>query len=108
MSAASTIRTITLTDRPPVRIGTAHWPIIASASGDDGPTDHNKHEQSIAHGECRRWILHVRQHADGRTLVYAVIFRRLTDHGTASDAQDDQQMSVVRDLVHSVATGGAR
>lgn len=58
--------TITLTGRPPVRIDEADWPVIASAtySAHDGPI------------ECRanrRWsgAIRVRQHADGRAIVYA-------------------------------------
>lgn len=56
-------RTITLTDRPPVTIIEDDWPTIASASEHDGQI------------ECqanRRWGLHVRQHEDGRSIVYAV------------------------------------
>lgn len=46
-------RTITLTDRAPVRIVEAEWPEIASAREDS-------------------WSLRVRQHDDGRILVYGV------------------------------------
>jgi hypothetical protein len=54
-------RTITLTDHAPVRVREDHWPIIASARSHDGQV------------ECqanRRWYLTVRQHEDGRTIVY--------------------------------------
>lgn len=74
MTAKSQTRTITLTDRPPVRVSEATWPIIASARRGDGAV------------ECQdnhRWHLTVRQHAavpvdgdtyepheDGRIIVY--------------------------------------
>ncbi len=58
-----TYRTITLTGRAPVRIAEDQWPIIASAKRFDGQV------------ECqanRTWHLTVRQHADGRAIVYGV------------------------------------
>jgi hypothetical protein len=54
-------RTITLTDRAPVRIREDLWPIIASARRGDGVVDYQ---------DNHRWYLTVRQHADGRMLVY--------------------------------------
>jgi hypothetical protein len=57
--------TIPLTLRRPVRIRTAHWPVIASATYDD-------HDGIIRARANRIWTvtLHVRQHADGRAVVY--------------------------------------
>lgn len=58
-----TYRTITLTGRAPVRIAEDQWPIIASAKRFDGQV------------ECQAnhtWRLTVRQHTDGRTIVYGV------------------------------------
>lgn len=57
------IRTITLTDRPPVTIREAEWPVIATA--------HDTHScgQYSQNGEFTR-SLRVRRHSDGRTLVY--------------------------------------
>ena len=63
-------RTITLTDRPPVRITDDEWPQIASASWHDGAA------------RCQadnRLTIKVRQHADGRTLVYGVCDSALPD-----------------------------
>lgn len=66
-------RTITLTDRPPVRIREAEWPIIASARGDSYRGDPSRHSQALRQGECDEYWLRVRQHADGRTIVYGVL-----------------------------------
>jgi hypothetical protein len=60
-SSKPKLRTITLTGRPPVRVSEDAWPIIASARRHDGKV------------ECQAnhlWHLTVRQHADGRTVVY--------------------------------------
>lgn len=63
-------RTITLTDRNPVRISEDEWPQIAS--GDERPG-------SFVNGtprrdsETDRYTIRVRQHADGRVLVYGVV-----------------------------------
>jgi hypothetical protein len=57
----TTHRTITLTDRPPVRIDDDAWPCIAKAGWYEGEI------------ECqanRSGWLRVRRHADGRTIVY--------------------------------------
>lgn len=65
MTTATTtpkMRTITLTDRAPVRIVEDQWPEIASACDWD-----NAHECQAN----RRWQLRVRQNKqDGRTIVY--------------------------------------
>ncbi len=55
-----TTRTVTLTHRRPVQIDTADWPCIAHGRGDSFiDNDYELH-------------LIVRQHADGRVLVYAI------------------------------------
>jgi len=54
-------RTITLTDAAPVRIRDADWPVIAQSTW------------YVERHECdatRVWWLKVRQHADGRVIVY--------------------------------------
>ena len=57
----SITRTITLTDRPPVKISEDAWPVIAEGRWWEGQYDFQAHRDG--------W-LKVRQHADGRTLVY--------------------------------------
>jgi hypothetical protein len=54
-------RTITLTGRPPVTIKDSEWRVIAVASHHDG---------QVASQANRTWWIRVRQHDDGRTLVY--------------------------------------
>ena len=60
-------RTITLTNQAPVKITDDHWPLIAGGSWKDWDNQY----------ECqanRTWKIdiHVRQHADGRAIVYGV------------------------------------
>lgn len=59
-------RTITLTDRPPVTIDDDVWGLIASASDKeyDGQVECQANRTS-------KWFVGLRQHDDGRTLVYA-------------------------------------
>lgn len=74
LAAAVKIRTITMTGRSPVRIVEDQWPTIAEASDDSyGGGDYGRHRQAVAQGECDEYVLKVRQHADGRTLVYAIL-----------------------------------
>jgi hypothetical protein len=62
MSTEEDTLTITLTDRPPLRVVKPQWPVIASADAHDG-----REYESQAN---RRWTLRVRQNADGRAVVY--------------------------------------
>jgi hypothetical protein len=69
-------RTITLTDRPPVKIREDEWPEIASAKDWD-----NTHESQAN----RRWNLRVRQNQkDGRTIVYGTYSTQWQDERGAA------------------------
>jgi hypothetical protein len=59
--------TITLTGRPPVKIQKDDWPVIASAEEReyDGQYDFQANRTAS-------WKLIVRQHADGRVIVYGI------------------------------------
>ncbi len=63
-------RVITMTGRPPVQIDETEWPIIAKASGHDGEVEAQAN---------RKGLVRVRQHADGRTIVYGVATSQFRD-----------------------------
>ncbi len=60
------MRTITLTDRPPVTIIDDKWPRLATASYYDHDGEHECQANSHWNGHVS-----VRRHADGRSIVYA-------------------------------------
>jgi len=66
IAAEPKTRTITLTDRPPVRIREDNWPMVAN-----GYSDHyaGVEEQGEPLSVWQVWLT-VRQHADGRMLCY--------------------------------------
>jgi len=63
-------RTITLYDRPPVTIREADWPVLASAEWHWHEGEHESQAFRTA-----KAILIVRQHDDGRYLVYGIAER---------------------------------
>lgn len=65
--------TITLTNRPPVKITEEQWPLLAAGSW----SDHDGQVECQANRRWKAWIK-VRQHEDGRTIVYG-----LYDYDTA-------------------------
>ena len=67
-TTTSKTRTITLTDRPPVKIKEDEWPVIATGSADD---DDSSQPGNPPNREWTRTI-RVRQHTDGRAIVYGV------------------------------------
>ena len=72
--------TITLTGRAPVKITKEDWPVIAS--GEDKWYD-GQHECQA--NRTKSWKLIVRQHADGRTLVYGIYASSSQWQGEASE-----------------------
>lgn len=61
-------RTITMSDRAPLRIREEDWPILAKARG-QSKESHNG--TPVPEHEVDHYYLTVRQHQDGRTIVYA-------------------------------------
>jgi hypothetical protein len=59
--------TITLTGRAPVTIETKLWPVIASAANHESAARGKDPEEA----DWKQWLT-VRQHADGRAIVYGV------------------------------------
>lgn len=89
-------RTITLTNRPPVRIRDADWPEVARAGwAGDSRTPRNL-----------RASLRVRAHADGRHLVFGVSdSNRGVDGGELLDARGEQDEAtwIVAVLIPAIA-----
>lgn len=87
-----TTRTITLTDRAPVEIVDSDWPIIAQARHHDGV---------IEVQATRKWWMKVRQHADGRVIVYGA-------HLTQWQGEVDRRDGEVLDEIRMPATATSR
>ena len=94
--------TITLSRRHPVTITKGDWPVIASAFDRD-------HDGTIEEQANRReaWRLTVRQHTDGRAIVYGVYSFSSTFSGEADrDLRDGVLVGLDGDLpsaIHDVA-----
>jgi hypothetical protein len=60
-----------MTGRRPVQVSEDLWPVLASASGDNcSIIDPALHDQAIVQGQADTFWLFVRQHDDGRAIVY--------------------------------------
>jgi len=92
-------RTITLTDRAPIRIVEDDWPVLASAKWWEG-----EHEFQ----SDRTALLRVRKHADGRHIVYGVTdwagdFGRRA--GVVLDAGDPGLCQAIREVARTIGHG---
>jgi hypothetical protein len=74
-------RTITLTDRPPVKIVEDDWPVVAIGSVRPGSFVNGTPRPNY---ETDGYSLRVRQHDDGRTIVYGVVDAATVWTGTES------------------------
>ena len=106
MSADAKTRTITLTGRRPVRITDSDWPTLASATGDSyGSRDYSRYQQALAQGECDTYSIRVRQHGDGRAIVYAIL-----DGATAwtctADHRGGEMLQPSADIAEAIARVG--
>lgn len=110
MTTTTTTRIITLTDRPPVRIREGEWPIIASADADSGEGyyhDQARHEQARNRGELTRYVVAVRQHQDGRAIVYAVVRASIYDDPDV-DRREGEFLPAGADLAAAIRRVGER
>lgn len=80
--------TITLTGRAPVKVRKAEWPIVATAYDRDNPGNE----------PTRTSRLTIRQHADGRAIVYAVF---TTDLEHVEDRRRGQLLDAGEDIGHA-------
>lgn len=74
-------RTITLTGRPPVAIDEDDWPVIAGSGWDDCDSEYEFQANRRADVTLR-----VRQHEDGRTIVYGT-YRYRTNFQNEDDVR---------------------
>jgi len=81
MTKENTKLTITLTNRAPVTIVKLNWLIIASASESPGSFVNGT---PVPDSQCDTHRLIVRQHNDGRTIVYAILNAATAWTGTES------------------------
>lgn len=101
-------RKITLTDRAPVKINEADWPVIARGSGDSfRGNDYGRRQQAIAQGEVDKYYLTVRKHADGRALVYGV-FDAATAWTSSEDRREGELLDAGADLASAIQRVGER
>lgn len=105
--------TITLTARPPVKITGNDWPIVAEAKW----SDHDGQVECEANRHWTAWIK-VRQHTDGRTIVYGRYSYSTAWQGEANaDYRDGQMLTigegsgarpVAHEIVAAIESVGAR
>jgi len=97
------MRTIALTDRPPVRIREDAWPVIAHGR-------YRNHDNQYEFQANRRWRadVRVRQHADGRAIVYGVYEYETAYQGERGfNARVGELVAPGGDLVEAIRRVGA-
>lgn len=100
--------TIALTAERPVRVDPREWPMLAQAKGDSwsGGNDYGRYSQAKARSELDEYVLSVRQHSDGRAVVYARVSGATAWTGTA-DRAEGRMMDSGADLPAAIiAVGG--
>ena len=95
-------RTITLTGRAPVKIVESEWPIIASATSRSATM---RNGTPVPEYETDGYSLHVRQHADGRTIVYGV-FAAATAWTGSEDHRGGQLLDAGADIAAAIREVG--
>jgi hypothetical protein len=93
-----TKRTITLTGRAPVTIDESVWPIIAKATDRPGSFVNGTPRPDY---ETDSHQVRVRQHADGRAIVYAVLVAATPWTGTA-DRRGGELVAAGGDLAAAI------
>lgn len=92
------IRTITLTDRTPVRIEDENWKMIASASDKEFDNQYEFQANRIS-----KWFIGVRQHADGRAIVYATYSYSSNWQGARDySAKHGELLAIGADIVRAI------
>jgi len=97
-----THRTITLTNRAPVSITDENWPLIAE--GRYARDTHNGNP--LPEYEYDTHTVRVRQHADGRAIVYAILVGATSWTGT-EDARTGELLAPGADIVGCIRRVGS-
>ena len=101
-TTTSKTRTITLTDRPPVKIKEDDWPIIAVGSERPGSFVNGT---PVPDYETDHYQLRVRRHEDGRAIVYGVIDAATAWTGT-EDWRGGELLAAGADIAASIRRVG--
>lgn len=91
-------RTITLTGRPPVRINEDNWPVIAKGKGD---WFENREIPCQSNAEEHAWI-RVRQHSDGRAIVYGGYTSDSRWQGTTPVSARAGELCYAADILYTI------
>jgi len=103
MNTTTTKRTITLTGRRPISITGAEWPQIAWSDERPGEFVNGTPRPDY---ETDRHTIRVRQHADGRAIVYAVLTAATVWTGT-EDQRGGELLAAGADIPAAICRVGA-